>query len=52
LEIQLHGVTDEDGGKIVKKYVAMHYTQLEGFILYDEKNRFEIDFPKGWAEGK
>jgi hypothetical protein len=32
----------------VEKYIADEFTNLEGFDLLDETNRYEIIFPAGW----
>jgi len=32
----------------VKAFVKSSYANLDGFVLYDDNNRYEIDFPKGW----
>jgi len=25
-----------------------HFTNLDGFVLFDTMNKYEIDFPSGW----
>jgi len=34
----------------VAKYVADEMGNLDGFVLFDTVNRYEIDFPNGWEE--
>ena len=34
----------------VAKYVTNEMGNLDGFVLFDTLNRFEIDFPNGWEE--
>ena len=29
-------------------YLRTHASNLNGFVLFDETNRYQIDFPKGW----
>lgn len=41
----------EDRKKYRKKledYVNKEMSNLDGFVIFDDKNRFQIDFPKGW----
>jgi hypothetical protein len=52
LETQLIGISEDAKSKAVKEYVDQKFKHLDGFILYDENNRFEIVFPKGWGDGK
>jgi hypothetical protein len=32
----------------VAKYVSEKISNVDGFVLFDTSNRFEIDFPNGW----
>jgi hypothetical protein len=32
----------------IEKYLAEELTNLDGFDLLDESNRYEINFPSGW----
>jgi len=32
----------------VKKYVDQHLPRLNGFAAFDDKDRYRINFPKGW----
>jgi hypothetical protein len=34
----------------VAKYVVDEMGNLGGFVLFDTRNRYEIDFPAGWGE--
>ena len=34
----------------VAAFVREHYPNLNGFVLFDNENRYEIDFPNGWAQ--
>lgn len=34
----------------VAKYVTGKFTNLDGFVLLDTSNRYEIDFPTGWEK--
>jgi len=34
----------------VAKYLTNEMGNLDGFVLFDTANRYEIDFPNGWAE--
>jgi len=34
--------------KEISAYVGQKLGNLDGFVLFDETNRYEIDFPKGW----
>jgi hypothetical protein len=36
----------------VKKYVKSEMPNLDGFSLFDESSRYEIDFPPGWKSEK
>jgi len=44
-------VTSEDPGKrrkAIAKYIAEQLTNLDGFVVFDTVNRYQIDFPNGW----
>jgi hypothetical protein len=32
----------------LKQYLNKHADDLDGFVVFDNANRYEIDFPKGW----
>ena len=32
----------------LKAYVAQELSNLEGFTIFDKRNRLQIEFPKGW----
>jgi hypothetical protein len=34
----------------VAKYVTDEMGNLDGFVLFDTLNRYEIDFPNGWEQ--
>jgi len=34
----------------VAKYVTEELPNLDGFVLFDAQNRYEIDFPAGWEK--
>lgn len=34
----------------VAKYVTDELSNLDGFVLFDMSNRYEIDFPTGWEQ--
>jgi hypothetical protein len=34
--------------KAISAYVNEKLNNLDGFVLFDETNRYEINFPKGW----
>jgi hypothetical protein len=34
--------------KELADYVRTHASNLNGFVLFDETNRYQIDFAKGW----
>jgi hypothetical protein len=34
--------------KDIEAYVNEKFSNLDGFALFDENNRYQIDFPKGW----
>jgi hypothetical protein len=34
----------------VARYVTKEMSNLDGFVLFDAKNRYEIDFPAGWEK--
>jgi hypothetical protein len=34
--------------KELEKYVVTEMGNLNGFVLFDNNNRYEIDFPRGW----
>ena len=45
--------TDEEHTRYatdVAKYVTDKLSNLDGFVLFDTKNRYEIDFPTGWEK--
>jgi len=35
-------------GKAISAYVNEKFGNLNGFVLFDEANRYQINFPKGW----
>ena len=34
--------------KGLEEFINKEFTNLDGFVLFDEKNRYEIMLPKGW----
>jgi hypothetical protein len=36
----------------IEKYVVDEFSNLDGFDLLDETNRYEIIFPSGWKHSK
>lgn len=34
--------------KDLEAYVAKEFSNLDGFTIFDEVNRYQIEFPKGW----
>jgi hypothetical protein len=34
----------------LRKYVSEELPNLDGFVLFDERNRYQIDFPGGWKK--
>src|SRR5262249_50214396 len=32
----------------LRKWIATRFPDLGGFVLFDAKNRYQIDFPQGW----
>jgi hypothetical protein len=38
--------------KAVREYLASETPNLDGFVLFDDSARFEIDFPAGWKRHK
>lgn len=38
----------EDGIAIIKKYLDEEIYNLNGFVLFDKHNRYEITLPRGW----
>lgn len=34
----------------VAKYITNEFKNLDGFVLFDTTNRYEIDFPTGWEK--
>lgn len=38
--------------KKLESYVAEKWPNLNGFVLYDKANQYQIDFPRGWPEIK
>jgi hypothetical protein len=41
---------DKQYGTDVAKYVTTKTGNLDGFVLFDTLNRYEIDFPGGWEQ--
>jgi hypothetical protein len=48
LKAELAGSPDENEDKIVESYVKKKFVHLDGFIVYDQSTRLEIDFPDSW----
>lgn len=48
LKTELNRTTSDNESNVVQSYVERNYTHLEGFVLFDENTRYEIDFPRGW----
>lgn len=48
------GTSDElhDHNSKVAQYFAKEATNLDGFVLFDTMNKYEIDFPSGWEQAK
>lgn len=43
--------TDEEKEKYrneLKAYASKKFSNLNGFVIFDEKHRYQINFPKGW----
>lgn len=38
----------EKNQRKLRDYLNKEWPTLNGFVLYDKKHRFQIDFPKGW----
>ncbi len=36
--------------KAIEKWLSSEYPRLDGFIFFDETNRYEISLPAGWKE--
>jgi len=34
--------------KELESHINDKFKNLNGFVLFDQKNRYRIDFPKGW----
>lgn len=46
-----HGASEEEKGEFrrtLSKYLKDEASNLNGFVLFDEENRYQIDFAKGW----
>ena len=50
LESQVKEAKQDAESGIVAEYVRTKFKGFDGFILYDDNNRFEIDFPRGWEK--
>jgi hypothetical protein len=49
------GSTEEEKKQFrdeLRKYVSGELPNLDGFVLFDERNRYQIDFPGGWKNDK
>jgi hypothetical protein len=45
------GVNNKEGkddDKIIHEFLNREMPNMDGFTLFDEENRYEIDLPKGW----
>ena len=36
--------------KALELYIREKYVNLDGFVLFDQANRYQIDFPSGWTK--
>lgn len=41
---------DRPGGGTLASYVNELAPSLDGFVVFDQKNRYEIELPKGWND--
>jgi hypothetical protein len=42
--------SDRDNLDKLSKFIARRLKQLEGFVVLDRTNRYQINFPKGWQD--
>ena len=47
--IHLYVVPDmEEDDKNLRMWAGKKFKNLDGWVLFDKKNRYQITFPKGW----
>jgi len=53
VDIEIQNQYPDSGGnqpptKVLEECVRTHFGNLDGFVLFDSNNRYQINFPKGW----